>query len=80
MVNWKLYIDSPQKRALDLSGGSLTKGNGAGYGVASESYDAGGNGYGCGYGWDDGGGNGNGWLHGYGWDDGGGNGESSTEW
>ena len=29
---WKLYIDSPQKRALDFCGGSLATGKGCGYG------------------------------------------------
>ena len=35
MVDWKLYIDSPQQRALDLCRGSLTKGSGyGGYGYS----------------------------------------------
>ena len=33
MVDWKLYIDSPQKRVLDLCGGSLDDGGGYGDGV-----------------------------------------------
>jgi hypothetical protein len=63
MVDWKLYIDSPQKSALELCGGSLTQGAdgwGNGYGC--------GNIYGIGYGWIDGDGRGDG----YGWGDGGG--------
>ena len=32
MVDWKFYIDSPQQRALDLCGGSLTEGDGRGCG------------------------------------------------
>ena len=48
MVDWKLYIDSPQKRALDSCRGFLTEDDGFGGGL----------GYGYGYdaGWGDGGG------------------------
>ena len=51
MVDWKLYIDSHQKRALDLCGGSLDDGGGWGYGGGgSRCGDGYGNGYGGGYG------------------------------
>ena len=49
MVDWKLYIDSPQKRTLHSCGGSLTEGDGAGYGYGYGS----GYGYGYGYGYSD---------------------------
>ena len=32
MVDWKFYIDSPQKRALDLCGGNFEDGDGYGDG------------------------------------------------
>ena len=32
MVDWKLYIDSPQERALKLCHGSLTERDGVGFG------------------------------------------------
>ena len=63
MVDWKLYIDSPQKRALDLCFGSLTEGDGYGDGDGDGYGDCGGyddwrsglvqrvDGAGCGYGW-----------------------------
>ena len=48
MVDWKLYIDSPQERALKLCYGSLTEGNGNGYGNdTGKGYF---NGYGTGWG------------------------------
>ena len=54
MVDWKIYIDSPQKRALDACWGSLTGGNGRGEG------------YGWGYGYDDGRGAGGGYGNSHG--------------
>ena len=72
MVVWKLYIDSHQKRALDLCGGSLTEGCGEGAGLhgnallAADDY---------GYGYGEGDGNGFGW---YGFGDG--DGRSASEW
>ena len=94
MVDWKLYIDSPQQRALDFCGGSLTEGDGgdhlgSGYGAW---INGGGWGLGFGYGADNGGGDGDGYRDGYGdgWGDGGGDGYgdsdldgdggSATEW
>jgi hypothetical protein len=75
VVDWKLYIDSPQKRVLDLCGGSLDDGGGWGYG--------GGNGYGGGYGDGYGDGDGNGdrysWRNGSG-GFGDGDGRSSNKW
>ena len=78
MVDWKLYIDSPQKRALDSCYGSLTKDNGWGHGYGTIS----------GYGWGSGDcyGDGYGWGNGYGQGTGDGSGcgdyndRSSTEW
>ena len=77
MVDWKLYIDSPQKQALKFCGGALCKGDGYGNGTR----DARGDGYGFGrvYGSD----NGNGWGLGigYGTSNGGaGDGGSSNKW
>jgi hypothetical protein len=70
-MSWKLYIDSPQQKALDLCGGSLTEGggyvnggvgDGMGYGNGSGGgvdNDCDGNGNGCGRGY--GGAAGDGW-------------------
>ena len=80
MVDWKICIDTPQQRALDLCGGSLTKGDG--YGGHPRALRRGG-----GYGWGDGGwgcsdgdgygtGTGDGHSGGYGCGDGG----SATKW
>ena len=46
-MSWKIYVDSPQKRALDSCYGSFAKGDGGGCGVdyAAEFGD----GYGVGY-------------------------------
>ena len=77
MVDWKLYIDSPQKRALHACWGSLTEGDGWGAGGSEDNYSDGwaqGRGDGYNYGWGDG--DGCGWGYGFG----GGNGRSSTEW
>ena len=49
MVDWKLYIDSPQKRALELCSGSMDEGNGWGY-VGVDVVKGDGTGYGDGYG------------------------------
>jgi hypothetical protein len=73
MVDWKLYIDSPQKRALYACGGSLTEGTGDGDGYG----DIGGDGYGdiggYGYGWGNGDGYGGGsGADAYSWGNGGG--------
>lgn len=38
MVDWKICIDSPQKRALDLCFGSLTEGDGFSAGVFTGGY------------------------------------------
>jgi hypothetical protein len=46
MVDWKLYIDSPQKRALDLCGGSFDKGDGGASWMISGVGVGSGNGYG----------------------------------
>ena len=56
MVDWKLYIDSPQKRALDLCGGSLTEGDGYTDGDGRGGYKGSvrGEGEGCGYGYSNG--------------------------
>ena len=76
MVDWKLYIDSPQKRAFDLCEGSLTACDGAGCGydtiLGDETNCSDGYGDGWGYGFSDG------YGDGYGWCDG--DGGSSTEW
>ena len=69
MVDWKLYIESPQKRALDLCFGSFPDGYGYGYG----------------YGHSDGGedcNDGNGWGDGHDmfYGDGNGTGRSATVW
>ena len=82
MVDWKLYIDSPQKQALKFCGGALCKGGGYGNGTR----DGWGDGFGDG--WSYGSGNGNGWGWGiYGNGDRGhrdtavpGNGGSSNKW
>ena len=79
MVDWKIYIDSPQDLALNLCGGSLTEGDGYG------------SGWGCGYSLGDG--EGLGYGHGRGYGDGNGdarvggkgsspkgNGRSATKW
>ena len=67
MVDWKLYIDSHQKRALDLCGGSLTEGDGCGWGYGygdgngdGDSFDYG-NCFGAGYGGGRGGGSSTKW-------------------
>ena len=49
MVDWKLYIDSPQQRALKFCGGSLDRGGGVGTNVEAGGDD--GYGWGRGYGW-----------------------------
>ena len=64
MVDWKFYIDSPQKRVLHLCSGSLDEDDGDG--------DGKGYGKGCGGGWGDGWsgncvGGGVGGGQGYGW-------------
>ena len=80
MVNWKLYIDSPQQRALDACYGSLTKGSGWGCGRG---------GHGRGFRGDLGDPWGDGWGDGYSrpsangdgdYDDGTGDGWSATNW
>ena len=87
MVDWKLCIDSPQKRALDLYGGSLTEGSGyvngwAGRVPRRRPADGWGDGYG--YGDSAGDDDGEGWGDGFGDGDGYGNcygdGWSSDEW
>jgi len=78
MVDWKLYIDSPQERALYFCLGSLTKGDGTGASIYG--YDCG-DGMGCvqppadravvpaaSYG------------HGWGYGDGTGDGRSAAKW
>ena len=65
MVDWKICIDSPQKRALDLCGGSLTGGDGYGDGGGYSYGDGSGLGYDAGRG--DGHGDGHGWANGDGW-------------
>jgi len=85
-VNWKLYVDSPEKRALDLCRGSMDEGDGRGspysWGPSDDGWGNGDAGYsygtGCGNGYGYGLGNGNG----YGWGAGfvNGDGYSSTEW
>ena len=85
MVDWKFYIDSPQKRALYACRGSLTEGDGNGDGydnilVGYGGYD--GNGKGAGWGYADGGGSG-GSRDGWGDRSGGydsGNGRSAEVW
>ena len=68
MVDWKFYIDSPQQRALDLCGGSLTEGNG--YSSLAPGFAGGwGNGYSYDYGAEDGDGYGFGYGAGYGYGD-----------
>ena len=69
MVDWKIYIDSPLTKSLEVCGGSLTEGDGYG---DSDGID------GAGYGY-----SGDGW--GFGYSDGGGvadrgDGWSSTKW
>ena len=92
MVDWKLYIDSPQKRALEFCHGSLISGSGWGCGADYGWSNCNGRGYGWGYGHSDGdscaadlsgavfasgvGADGN--SSGYGWDDG--EGRSSRVW
>jgi hypothetical protein len=73
-MNWKLYIDSPEKRALDLCVGSMEEGNGYGYGRV--------NGRGDGYGRGNGRGDGDGYDYGRGcgYGDGRGGGSSASEW
>jgi hypothetical protein len=58
MVDWKFYIDSPQQRALDLCEGSLTEGDGWGYGWTGSATPGTMMGRGDGYGWGNGNGNG----------------------
>ena len=75
MVDWKLCIDSPQKRALDLCGGSLTEGDGIiddycdydGRGSGHGYINGDGSGLGYSAGWGDGHGDGHGWVNGDGW-------------
>ena len=87
MVDWKLYIDSPQERALGFFYGSLTENDGYGDGWGWIDGDGKGInspycheadtniGHGDGYGNDYGNGWGNGWN---GWSNG--DGRSETEW
>jgi hypothetical protein len=75
MVDWKIYIDSPQKQALKLCGGSLTEGDGYGNGY---SYGVG-DGYSYSYGDSRGGGYGGGGGGGEGYNMYG-NGRSVTKW
>jgi hypothetical protein len=72
MVDWKIYIDSPQERALHPCGGSLTEGDGY-----SDS-DGNGDGYGCGSGY--GYSAGDGWGDGNYWSDGATDGWSEDKW
>jgi len=63
-MNWKLYVDGPECRALDLCRGSMDEGNGSGYGAGYGNGDGmprlgSGWGYGNGYGRGDGIGDGN---------------------
>ena len=74
MVDWKLYIDSPQKRALDLCEGSLDVGNG--WGDGADWGDRWGDGRGSGYRDSFGISNGDGW----GGPDGRRDGGSSNKW
>ena len=79
MVDWKLYIDSHQKRALDLCGGSLDRDSGRGDGYGYSSYDlAMGSGWGDGWGYCYGDAIGDGRGAGYGYTDGGGQGGSTN--
>jgi hypothetical protein len=73
--NWKLYIDSREKSALDLCRGSMDKGDGGGH------TNGDGDGYGYGYGNNCGSGYGFGYGNGD-WvcTDGPGRGTSSSEW
>ena len=48
MVDWKIYIDSTQKRALDLCCGSFDKGDGGASWMISGTADGGGNDHGYG--------------------------------
>ena len=70
-MNWKLYIDGPEKRALEHCSGSMDEGDGD---DTADGWGCGyGDGYGCGYG------------DGFGWGDGNGgviwgDGTSSEEW
>ena len=77
MVDWKLYIDSPQKRALHLCGGSFDEGKGWGDGWGD---GWGGDGWsGDGYGdWNDVVGDGMGYGYSYGYNDG--DGRSADKW
>jgi hypothetical protein len=73
MVDWKIYIDSPLVRALDLCGGSLTEGDGDGCGSGWRL----GNGRGIDY---RDGGYSDGWGDGDGYSNGRGGGRSADEW
>jgi len=79
-VNWKLYIDSREKRALDLCGGSMDEDDGYGFGRSYGNVigEGDGDGYSWGYG-RFGGCGGGGWGN---WDgdEFDGDGFSSTEW
>ena len=68
-MNWRICIDSPQKRALDLCSGTMNKGRGSGY---DWNYGSGsgvrpargfGDGVGSGTGFGDGVGSGSGYGH-----------------
>ena len=84
MVSWKLYIDSPQQRALDFCRGSLAAGDGYGSGPLWEAAwqgacadgDGLGYGYSLGYGWGDGSGK----SYGRGYGTSAGNGSSAKGW
>ena len=55
MVDWKICIDSPQKRVIDFCKGSITGGDGYGDGDGENKYGwVDGSGRGCGYGSDEG--------------------------
>jgi hypothetical protein len=77
MVDWKLYIDSPLTKSLDLCLGSLDEGGGGGDGWG-DSW--GGDGWsGDGYGdWNDVVGDGMGYGYSYGYNDG--DGRSADKW
>ena len=78
MVDWKIYIDSPQQRALDLCRGSLAEDDGygtnSGWGYSYTAGDGRGNGYG------DAVGDGYGYANGFGYGNCYGNGRSVTKW
>jgi hypothetical protein len=92
-VNWRLYVDDPERRALEHCSGSMDEGDGEGGGCGSgngwgDSSDYGdGYGRGDGYGWVNGNGRGDGSFPSYGVGDGcsgggcgGGDGTSASKW